>query len=127
NELSDRLRDARLALVGVLGRRRTAAERPRRRARREDHDRHDGHPLLPPSLVVLRGQGADRLTLHAGRWSTGIVRDTTSTSLVIVHGKLAAVSAAPGVHVKRARSNGTVWLKIRFAVGFNVRSVFSLN
>lgn len=51
----------------------------------------------------------------------------TSTSLETTHGNDDTESALPGVHVKRARSNEIVWLKIRFAVGFSVRSVFSLN
>src|SRR5262245_29423930 len=50
-----------------------------------------------------------------------------SFSLKTVHPKFAAVRGAAGVHVNRARSKGTTWLKIRFAVGFRLSSDFSVN
>src|SRR5262249_25697895 len=49
-----------------------------------------------------------------------------SFSLKTVHTKFNAVRAAPGVHVNRARSKGTTWLNIRFAVGFRLSRDFKV-
>src|SRR5262249_47045294 len=63
---------------------------------------------------------------QAGRWFAGIDRPMESFSLETVHVKFAAFRAAPGVHVNRARSKGTTWLKKRFAVWFRVSNVFNV-
>src|SRR5262249_14796390 len=65
-------------------------------------------------------QGAASVSTQGGRAPGGTVPPMAFTSCGIVQVKLVDESAAPGVHVKRARSNGTTWLKIRFAVGFSV-------
>src|SRR5262249_34043083 len=48
------------------------------------------------------------------------------TSCGIVQVKSFTESPAPGVQVNRARSNGTVWLKMRFDVRFSVSTVRSV-